>query len=163
MHAHVSGGEAERERGRRRIPSRLHAVSTEPDAHLKPTNGEIMTWAKTKHQVLNWLSHPGTPSLSFFLFLCSFTLFLKFHIWLKSYGICLYLTDLSHLALYSQTPSMLLQMARFHLYLCLKNILLHIYIYTHTHTHTHTHRHIYICIPSLLYPFIYWWTLRLLP
>ena len=24
-------------------------------------NPEIMTWAKTKSQMLNWLSHPGTP------------------------------------------------------------------------------------------------------
>ena len=31
------------ERGRERIPSRLHAVSTEPDAGLELTNREIMT------------------------------------------------------------------------------------------------------------------------
>ena len=31
------------ERGRERIPSRFHAVSTDPDAELKPTNHEIMT------------------------------------------------------------------------------------------------------------------------
>ena len=32
-----------RERRRERIPSRLHAVSTEPDAGLKLTHSEIMT------------------------------------------------------------------------------------------------------------------------
>ena len=40
-HAWRRGRERERERGR--IPSRLHTVSMEPDAGLKPTNGEIMT------------------------------------------------------------------------------------------------------------------------
>ena len=39
----MSGGEAERERERERIPSRLRAVSTEPDAGLEPTNREIVT------------------------------------------------------------------------------------------------------------------------
>ena len=36
-------GEGQRERGRERIPSRLSAVSAEPDAGLEPTNCEIMT------------------------------------------------------------------------------------------------------------------------
>ena len=31
------------ERGRETIPSRLHAVSAEPNMGLKPTNSEIMT------------------------------------------------------------------------------------------------------------------------
>ena len=31
------------ERGRERIPGRLHAVSTEPDMGLEPTKREIMT------------------------------------------------------------------------------------------------------------------------
>ena len=35
--------ERERERERERIPSRLHAVSAEPDTGLHPTNHEIMT------------------------------------------------------------------------------------------------------------------------
>ena len=35
-----------RERGRERIPGRLHTVSTEPDTGLKLTNCEIMTGAK---------------------------------------------------------------------------------------------------------------------
>ena len=43
-----SQGRAEREKGRHRIRSRprLWAVSTEPDAELKLTNREIMTWAE---------------------------------------------------------------------------------------------------------------------
>ena len=32
-----------RERGRERIPSRLHAVSTEPDVSLDPMNHKITT------------------------------------------------------------------------------------------------------------------------
>ena len=39
----MSRGEAERERRRERIPSRLHTVSTEPNVGLELTNGEIMT------------------------------------------------------------------------------------------------------------------------
>ena len=38
------GGDTESEAG-----SRLWAVSTEPDARLKPLNHEIMTWAKVGH------------------------------------------------------------------------------------------------------------------
>ena len=37
-----------RERGRERIPSRLHNDSTEPEAGLDTTNQEIMTWAEKK-------------------------------------------------------------------------------------------------------------------
>ena len=33
----------DREKGRERIPSRVHAVSMEPDAGLNPMNREIMT------------------------------------------------------------------------------------------------------------------------
>ena len=41
VHIHMSRrGE---ERGREKIPSRLHAGSTEPDEGLDPTNCEIMT------------------------------------------------------------------------------------------------------------------------
>ena len=36
-------GEGQRGRGRKRIPSRLHAASTEPDAGFELTNHEIMT------------------------------------------------------------------------------------------------------------------------
>ena len=42
----VSRGEAERERGGQRIPGRLRADSTEPDAGLELTNCEIVTGAK---------------------------------------------------------------------------------------------------------------------
>ena len=43
---------AERERGER-IPSRLHAVSTEPDIGLSPMNHEIITRTKIKSQMLD--------------------------------------------------------------------------------------------------------------
>ena len=49
-------------RRRDRIPSRLHAVSAEPDVGLKLTNCEIMIWAEIKSQTPNRLSHPGTPN-----------------------------------------------------------------------------------------------------
>ena len=52
-----------RERRRQRIPSRLRAVSVEPDQGLGPRNCEIMTRAEIKSQTFNQLSHPGTPSL----------------------------------------------------------------------------------------------------
>ena len=41
-------GEGQREKRRDRIPSRLHAVSTEPDAGLEPTNflGFCTFWQK---------------------------------------------------------------------------------------------------------------------
>ena len=54
----TSGGGAEKDR--ERIPSKLHFVSTEPDAGLKPTNREITTWAEIKSWTLNRLSHSGT-------------------------------------------------------------------------------------------------------
>ena len=49
----MSGGGAERQGERERVPSRLHAVSTKPDAGLKLTNHEIMTCAETKSWRLN--------------------------------------------------------------------------------------------------------------
>ena len=52
----------EGQKGRERIPSRVCTVSTEPDVGLKFMNPEIMTWAKTKSQRINWLSHPYTPT-----------------------------------------------------------------------------------------------------
>ena len=64
MHAHMSGGGAER--GRERISSRLHAVSLEPDARLELMNCEIMTCTETKSQMLNQLSYPGASKLDFF-------------------------------------------------------------------------------------------------
>ena len=54
---------SQRERDRDNIPSSLRTVSTEPDAGLELMNQEIITWAETKSQMLNWLSHPGTPGL----------------------------------------------------------------------------------------------------
>ena len=36
-------GEGQRERGKERIPSRLHTASTEPDTVLEFTNHEIVT------------------------------------------------------------------------------------------------------------------------
>ena len=53
---------------------------------------------------------------------------------MKSYSICLSLSDFISLSITLLGPSILLQMARFHSFLCLSNITL----YTHTHTHTHT-------------------------
>ena len=41
-----------KEGGRERIPSRLHAVSTEPNAGLKPTNDEIVTQPKSRVRCL---------------------------------------------------------------------------------------------------------------
>ena len=43
VRVHASKGEAERERGRERIPSRLHAVSTELNVGLELRNREIVT------------------------------------------------------------------------------------------------------------------------
>ena len=48
-------------RGRERIPSRLGAVSTEPNAGLNLMNSEIVTSVETKSRRLNGLSHPRTP------------------------------------------------------------------------------------------------------
>ena len=50
------------ERQRERIPSRLHAVSTEPEAGIDPTNHEITTRVEIKSWTLNQLSHPGAPN-----------------------------------------------------------------------------------------------------
>ena len=60
MHARE---EETRERKRERIPTRLCAVSAEPNVGLDLTNHEIMTSAEIKSQMLNRLSHPGIPDL----------------------------------------------------------------------------------------------------
>ena len=60
----MSAGEGQRERERERIQSRLHTVSMEPDAGLKLTKHEIMTWAKTRSWTPNGLNHPGAPPLT---------------------------------------------------------------------------------------------------
>ena len=39
-----------RERGRKRIPSRPHAISAEPDAGLELMNRELMTRAETESE-----------------------------------------------------------------------------------------------------------------
>ena len=49
------------ETGRKRLPSRLHIVTAEPDLRLELINHETMTWAKIKSRTLNGLSHPGAP------------------------------------------------------------------------------------------------------
>ena len=52
-----NGGEVEREKGRERIPSRLH-FSMESDVGLDPT--AMRSWPGPKSsQMLNQLSHPG--------------------------------------------------------------------------------------------------------
>ena len=61
MHAHTTGGAAEREG--ERIPSRLHAVSTESDMGLDITNSEIIPRVKIKGRTLNPLSYPRAPRL----------------------------------------------------------------------------------------------------
>ena len=48
-----------RQRGRERIPSRLCAVSMEPNSGLDPMNLEIVTLAQIKSRKLNPQSHPG--------------------------------------------------------------------------------------------------------
>ena len=55
--------ERKEQREKERIPDRLRTVSTEPDMGLELTSHEIMTWAKIKNQLLNWLSHPGALNL----------------------------------------------------------------------------------------------------
>ena len=62
--AQASRGGAEREG--ERIPSRLHAVSAEPNVGLKLTNREIVTRVKSS-QMLSQLSHLGTLRVCLFL------------------------------------------------------------------------------------------------
>ena len=50
--------------GGERIPSRIHAVSVEPEAGLNLMNHEIKTLAEIKSWMLNWMSHPGAPILT---------------------------------------------------------------------------------------------------
>ena len=59
--------EEHREGERERIPSRIHTVSTEPDAGVNPTNCEITTGTKIKSQMLNRLSHSSTPNINFLM------------------------------------------------------------------------------------------------
>ena len=57
--ARAQAGEGQREREVERIPSMFHTVSEQPYEGLNPMNCEIMTLAKIKSRVFNWLSHPG--------------------------------------------------------------------------------------------------------
>ena len=63
MCVYIRVGKGQRERERENILSRLHTVSTKPDAGLEPTNHEIMTRAKIKSQTLHQLSQPGAPKV----------------------------------------------------------------------------------------------------
>ena len=73
------------------------------------------------------------------------TFFFRFHIYVSAYSICFSLSDLLHSVWQTLGPSTLLQITQFRFILWLSNIPL------------------YIHVPYLLYPFICWWTLRLLP
>ena len=58
--------------GERENPKQASHHRAEPDARLQLMNHEIMTWTETKSQMLNQLSHPGTPGLPYFKsFMCS--------------------------------------------------------------------------------------------
>ena len=58
---HTRAKEGQREGGRERIPSQLHAVSTEREAGLNLTEREIRSRAEIKSQTTR-MSHPGTPT-----------------------------------------------------------------------------------------------------
>ena len=60
-------GEVEREGERENPKQALCAASAEPNMGFNPQSHEIMTWAKTKSQMLNRLSHPGAPLKHYFL------------------------------------------------------------------------------------------------
>ena len=57
-------GEKGRRRGRERIPSRL-PTEHRAQCRAQPHVPGIMTWVETKLRMLNWLSHPGAPSVHF--------------------------------------------------------------------------------------------------
>ena len=56
----------EGQRGRERESQADSPLSVEPNQGLAPTACEIMTWAKTKSQMLNQLSHSSVPTFSGF-------------------------------------------------------------------------------------------------
>ena len=62
-------GKRQRERGRERIPSRLHTTSAEPYVGLKLTNREMVTWAKVRH-LTDWATQ--VPPFSFLKFIYLF-------------------------------------------------------------------------------------------
>ena len=95
----VQAGEEQRERKREKIPSRLCTTSTEPNARLKPTNCEIMTWVEIKSRMLNrvtqvpptlFLLHASDVSLTVLQYYSVFLLCVhvhvcmcSMHIWVK--------------------------------------------------------------------------------
>ena len=77
------GGQREREKITSRLPS-------EPGAWYH--GPEIMTWAKTKSRMHNWLSHPGAPvfiwilnSTSYRIFLFLYILWVLLPLWIISF------------------------------------------------------------------------------
>ena len=84
----VSGGGAEKERETQKL-KQLQAQSCQHRAQWGAQTHEPWDHDLSWSRMLNWLSHPGAP---FVCFLNS--------TWVKSNGICLFLTDLFHLALY---------------------------------------------------------------
>ena len=63
-----------RKREREKIPSRVRIVSAEPSEGLKPTNHEIMTWAKIE-LVTQPTEPPMYPHLGNYFFFCFVLLF----------------------------------------------------------------------------------------
>ena len=61
------GRDRDRDRKRERAPRRFHP-QCEARHRAWTHDHEIMTWAKIKSQMLNWLSHPGAPVSSFVLY-----------------------------------------------------------------------------------------------
>lgn len=99
-------GEAGREREGSGLPAEQRAR-----CGTRSQDPEIMTWAEGSGPT-HWATQAPLicSSVGLFFPLCSFVLFLKFHMWVKSYGVCLSLTDLLHSAQYPLVPSLSLQM-----------------------------------------------------
>ena len=68
----------------------------------------------------------GLVNLLLFCYISSFIVLFRSHIQVVSYSICLFPSDLSHLAQCPPSPSMLLQVAEFHSFLLLSGIPLYI-------------------------------------
>ena len=58
-----SRGGAERQEETESQAGSIHALNPEPDAGLKPTNREIMTWAEVRRQLTEPPRHPLILSL----------------------------------------------------------------------------------------------------
>ena len=58
--------EGKAERGSQRIWSRLQALSCQHRAQCRARTHELWDHDLSQSQILNWLSHSGTPSLFFF-------------------------------------------------------------------------------------------------